>query len=93
VDPEVGGSSPPNRTISPAHDLPHAGSIPERFKGDLLNAAYASDLIELIDAERPALWAHGHAHESFDTESHPYASLPTRGAVAARTGSSIRDWW
>ncbi|MDX8504720.1 MAG: phosphatase [Mesorhizobium sp.] len=56
----------PITTVVVTHHLPHARSIPSRFKGDLLNAAYASDLSEMIDAGRPALWVHGHTHESCD---------------------------
>lgn len=48
------------------HHLPHANSIPARFKGDLLNAAYASDLSQVIEDGQPALWVHGHTHDSAD---------------------------
>ena len=53
-------------TVVVTHHLPHAQSIPPRFKGDLLNAAYASDLSKLIEDRRPALWVHGHTHDSCD---------------------------
>lgn len=53
-------------TVVVTHHLPHRGSIPERFTGDLLNAAYASDLSETIRLGRPALWVHGHTHDSCD---------------------------
>jgi len=56
----------PIKTVVVTHHLPHARSVPARFKGDLLNAAYASDLSGVIDAGRPALWIHGHTHESCD---------------------------
>ena len=39
---------------------------PDRFKGDLLHAAYASDPTEIIRSGRPALWVHGHTHVSCD---------------------------
>ena len=48
------------------HHLPHPLSIAPRFRGDRLNAAYAWDLSEVIQAGRPALWVHGHTHDSFD---------------------------
>jgi predicted phosphohydrolase len=54
------------KTVVVTHHLPHAKSIPARFKGDLLNAAYASDLSEVIEAGQPALWVHGHTHDSCD---------------------------
>jgi Icc-related predicted phosphoesterase len=53
-------------TVAVTHHLPHPRSIPQRFKGDLLNAAYASDLSELIEQQQPALWVHGHTHDSSD---------------------------
>ena len=55
-----------NKTVVVTHHLPHAKSIPSRFKGDLLNAAYASDLGTVIDQGQPALWIHGHTHDSCD---------------------------
>ncbi|MBN9552922.1 MAG: metallophosphoesterase [Alphaproteobacteria bacterium] len=56
----------PIATVVVTHHLPHANSIPARFAGDLLNAAYASDLTSIIEEGRPALWLHGHTHDSCD---------------------------
>ncbi|MBS3652190.1 metallophosphoesterase [Pseudaminobacter sp. 19-2017] len=56
----------PIKTVVVTHHLPHAGSISSRFQGDFLNAAYASDLSDVIEAGRPALWVHGHTHDSCD---------------------------
>jgi Icc-related predicted phosphoesterase len=56
----------PTRTVVVTHHLPHGRSIPPRFQGDFLNAAYASDLSAVIEAGRPALWVHGHTHDSCD---------------------------
>lgn len=63
----------PIPTLVVTHHMPHAHSIPKRYKGDLLNAAYASDLTDAIRHGPPALWVHGHAHESCD-----YRLLGTR---------------
>jgi Icc-related predicted phosphoesterase len=57
-------------TVVVTHHLPHRNSIPPRFTGDLLNAAYASDLEELVAAGRPHLWIHGHVHDSCDHRIH-----------------------
>jgi Icc-related predicted phosphoesterase len=51
-------------TVVVTHHLPHAASLPDRFRGDLINASYASDLTEIIQTGRPALWVHGHTHDS-----------------------------
>jgi Icc-related predicted phosphoesterase len=56
----------PVKTVVVTHHLPHAQSVPSRFQGDLLNAAYASDLSDVIECGRPALWIHGHTHDSCD---------------------------
>jgi Icc-related predicted phosphoesterase len=56
----------PDPIVVVTHHLPHPRSIPERFKGDLLNAAYASDLSDLIEKGKPLLWVHGHTHDSSD---------------------------
>lgn len=56
----------PTKTVVVTHHLPHAKSVPSRFRGDLLNAAYASDLSGVIESGRPALWVHGHTHDSCD---------------------------
>jgi len=53
-------------TVVVTHHSPSRGSVHERFRGDLLNAAFSSDLEELIEMGSPALWVHGHTHDSFD---------------------------
>jgi Icc-related predicted phosphoesterase len=53
-------------TVVVTHHLPHRNSVPARFAGDLLNAAYASDLGQIIEEGKPSLWVHGHTHDSCD---------------------------
>jgi Icc-related predicted phosphoesterase len=53
-------------TIVVTHHAPHPRSIAERFQASPVNAGFVSDLTELIQAARPALWVHGHTHNSFD---------------------------
>jgi len=53
-------------TIVVTHHAPHPGSVHPRFGTDPLNAAFASDLSELIARRQPELWVHGHTHCSFD---------------------------
>jgi predicted phosphodiesterase len=48
------------------HHLPSHRSIPERYRGDLLNPAYASNLDALVVESRARLWVHGHVHQSAD---------------------------
>jgi Icc-related predicted phosphoesterase len=53
-------------TVVVTHHAPHPRSVHPRFANDLLSAAFASDLSATIEAGRPALWIHGHVHDSFD---------------------------
>jgi len=53
-------------TVVVTHHCPHPMSVHPKYRGQLLNAAFASDLSALIDEYQPELWIHGHTHESFD---------------------------
>ncbi len=53
-------------TVVVTHHGPARGSIGDRYKTDSLTAAYISNLETLIERYQPALWYHGHVHESFD---------------------------
>lgn len=53
-------------TVVVTHHLPSLKSVPERFKGDRLSAAFASHLDELVAASGAELWCHGHTHSSCD---------------------------
>jgi predicted phosphodiesterase len=52
------------RTVVVTHHAPHPLSVHPRYAGDALNAAFASDLTELLPLA--SLWVHGHVHDSFD---------------------------
>jgi Icc-related predicted phosphoesterase len=52
------------RTVVITHHAPHPGSVHPRWTGDLVNAAFVSDLSRLMG--KSALWFHGHTHDSFD---------------------------
>ena len=56
------------KTIVITHHAPSRQSAPKTKNSDLdlLNAAYASPLDELIINYEPILWIHGHIHESRD---------------------------
>lgn len=53
-------------TVVVTHHAPHPRSIHPKYQGDVINAAYASDLTNLILKHRPPLWIHGHVHSPFD---------------------------
>jgi len=53
-------------TVVVTHHGPHPQSIHPRFKGNVANPAFVSDLSRLMGRAR--LWIHGHTHASFDYE-------------------------
>lgn len=53
-------------TVVVTHFAPARGSIAARFAGSPLNACFVSDLEARIRRWQPALWLHGHVHDSVD---------------------------
>lgn len=53
-------------TVVITHHAPAPGSIHPRYAQSALNTCFVSDLGELMDENRVALWIHGHTHDSFD---------------------------
>ncbi len=56
----------PARTIVVTHHAPSSRSIPPHNVGDVLSAAFASDLDSMIQASHIPLWIHGHTHHNVD---------------------------
>ncbi|MCS3395313.1 metallophosphoesterase [Burkholderia thailandensis] len=52
------------KTLVVTHHGAHPSSVHPRYAGDITNAAFVSDLTELV--ERADFWFHGHVHDSFD---------------------------
>lgn len=46
------------------HHAPSLESVPERYRSNIITAAYASDLTQFIEDHRPDYWMHGHLHHS-----------------------------
>src|SRR5437762_1142756 len=46
------------------HHAPSILSIQERYKEDVVSAAFASPLDELVASSRAKLWVHGHVHDA-----------------------------
>ncbi|MFA7503353.1 MAG: metallophosphoesterase [Burkholderiaceae bacterium] len=53
-------------TVVITHFAPSLQSIHPRFADSPLNACFVSDLEPWIQRWQPALWLHGHTHDSFD---------------------------
>lgn len=56
------------QTVVVTHHAPSSQSVHPRYARDLLTPAFASNLENLMEGDRAALWVHGHMHESFDYE-------------------------
>jgi Icc-related predicted phosphoesterase len=52
------------KTVVVTHHAPHPLSVHPRYAGDPTNAAFASDLRDLL--QHADVWLHGHVHDSFD---------------------------
>lgn len=54
------------RTFVVTHHAPLVQSFDARFYGNVTNAAFGSDLSDLIARRRPSVWIHGHIHRARD---------------------------
>lgn len=52
------------KTVVVTHHGPHPQSVHQKYRDDLLSAAFVSDLGGLLNGAD--LWIHGHVHDSFD---------------------------
>lgn len=48
------------------HHLPSIVSVPERYRHDIVSAAFASNLDNLVAQSGAVLWVHGHTHTACD---------------------------
>ncbi|TAV74723.1 metallophosphoesterase [Rhizobium leguminosarum] len=53
-------------TIVVTHHAPLVDSFDRRFHGQVTNAAFGSDLSDLIARRKPTAWIHGHIHKARD---------------------------
>lgn len=56
----------PGKTVVVTHHLPSPRSIAPRWRDDPVNCGFASNLEDVMARFQPALWIHGHTHDSFD---------------------------
>lgn len=75
-------------TVVVTHHAPHRLSLAERYASDWGSGAFVSELPESF-FEVPALWVHGHTHNSFDYKvgNCRVVSNP-RGYISARNSGS-----
>ncbi|WP_020406237.1 metallophosphoesterase [Hahella ganghwensis] len=56
--------SPAALNVVVTHHAPSIKSVPQRYKENIVTAAYASNLESFIEEFKPDLWLHGHLHNS-----------------------------
>ena len=54
------------KIIVVTHQLPTFSALEEKYKGDVLNAAYATELGNYIADSRISAWIYGHSHHATD---------------------------
>ncbi|MCJ8506771.1 metallophosphoesterase [Rhizobium lemnae] len=54
------------KTVVLTHHAPSPRSLLKQYQGEATNAAFASDLTEVIQNGRPDIWIHGHIHQFQD---------------------------
>jgi len=52
-----------NNTIVVTHHVPTLMNYPEKYKGDVLNEAFAVELCDLIESSEATYWIYGHHHQ------------------------------
>ncbi len=52
------------KTIVATHHVPTLLNYPEKYKGDVLNDAFAVELFDLIKIKEPDYWIYGHTHNN-----------------------------
>ncbi|MFV1998671.1 MAG: metallophosphoesterase [Acidiferrobacterales bacterium] len=82
------------KTVVVTHHAPSSQSVHPRYARDLLTPAFASNLENLMDGDRAALWIHGHMHESFDYEVYGTRVVCNpRGYVPEALNPNFRPDW
>lgn len=74
------------KSIVVTHHGPHPDSVHAKYAGNPLNPAFNSDLSDLIEWKRPALWIHGHIHDHMDYYPQPVIGKPGTRIVANPRG-------
>lgn len=75
-----------------SHHAPLADCIPDRYKGDSLSPAFASNLSRFMG--QAALWVHGHVHETVDFECQETRVVANPGGYPDEFESPcfVSDW-
>lgn len=66
IEERLSSSPAADRCVVVTHHAVHWNSVDPIYANDLLTAAFVSDMTALIEKHQPALWIHGHVHNSSD---------------------------
>lgn len=72
------------KTVVITHHAPSRGSVHPRFRGDPCNAAFVSDLDDLV--QKADIWIHGHVHDTFDYKVGKCRVITNPGSYATTLG-------
>lgn len=72
------------KTVVVTHHAPSRGSVHPRFRGDPCNAAFVSDLDDLV--EKADVWIHGHVHDTFSYHVGKCHVMTNPGSYAVTIG-------
>lgn len=57
-------TQPVDKTIMVTHHVPTFLNYPEKYKGDILNEAFAVELFDFIENSKADYWLYGHHHQN-----------------------------
>ena len=77
------------KTVVVTHHGPHPLSVHPRFKDNEMNAAFVSDLSDLLPGAD--LWLHGHVHDSFDYQVGRCRVVANPAGYVLNRGYAARD--
>jgi predicted phosphohydrolase len=58
------GNKQTTKNVVVTHHVPTFMNYPPKYKGDILNEAFAVELFDLIETTNPDYWIYGHTHEN-----------------------------
>ena len=77
-------------TIVVTHHAPHPMSLRSPIFIDDSDASYVSDLSEMIEKHKPAIWIHGHVHQTYEYQVSKSRIVCNPRGYAVVNGAGVR---